>query len=273
MNPSDMQLRYEELQAGHAIGDLSMEEECELATLCQQLGVSPDASLDLLAAAVHADALEHSAETLPPHLAARLHQWADETSGEPSVKTAGDNIIRPEPSVWRRLAVHPFAGWAAAVVVLMVSLRANREPQTQTQTQTLAPVQSERAQAQSEQGLRATATDLIERPFEGLGSFKQAEGSVIWSDSLQQGFLLLSGIPANDPSQKQYQLWIVDPERDPDAPVDGGVFDIPRDASRAVIPITAKLPLSNPRAFVITVEQPGGVVKSRQEQVVALAKS
>jgi hypothetical protein len=50
------------------------------------------------------------------------------------------------------------------------------------------------------------------------------------------------------------------------------VFDIPRDGSPAVIPIAAKLPLSKPQAFVITLEQPGGVVKSKQEKVVALAK-
>ena len=51
------------------------------------------------------------------------------------------------------------------------------------------------------------------------------------------------------------------------------VFDIPRDGTPAVIPIAAKLPLSKPQAFVITLEQPGGVVKSKQEKVVALAKS
>ena len=36
--------------------------------------------------------------------------------------------------------------------------------------------------------------------------------------------------------------------------------------------IAAKLALTNPQAFVITLEQPGGVVKSKQEKVVALAK-
>jgi len=255
MNPTDMQLRYEELCAGRALGDLTAEESRELAVLCQQLGASTDASLDLLTAAVHADALEHSAETLPPHLASRLHQWVDESHGKTS-------IIRPQPSAWRRLAVHPFTGWAAAAAVLLISLIASRDPQPQA----LAPEQAAKA-------LRATAPDLIESRFEGLGKFAQTEGSVIWSDSRQEGFMVLSGIPANDPGEEQYQLWIVDPERDPDSPVDGGVFDIPGDASRTVIPVTAKLPLSNPRSFVITLEQPGGVVKSRQEQVVALAKN
>ena len=50
------------------------------------------------------------------------------------------------------------------------------------------------------------------------------------------------------------------------------VFDIPTDGSPVVVPIAAKLALTNPQAFVITLEQPGGVVKSKQEKVVALAK-
>jgi anti-sigma-K factor RskA len=119
--------------------------------------------------------------------------------------------------------------------------------------------------------LRSEANDLIERKFEGLGDFKSAGGKVVWSDQLQEGFMSLSGIPVNDPGKAQYQLWIVDPKRD-EAPVDGGVFDIPTDGSPVVIPISAKLALSNPQAFVITLEQPGGVVKSKQEKVVALAK-
>jgi hypothetical protein len=40
-----------------------------------------------------------------------------------------------------------------------------------------------------------------------------------------------------------------------------------------VVPIVAKLALNKPQAFVITREQPGGVVKSKQEVVVALAKN
>ena len=39
------------------------------------------------------------------------------------------------------------------------------------------------------------------------------------------------------------------------------------------IPIRNPLVVTNPRAFVITLEQPGGVVVSKQEVVVALAKT
>jgi anti-sigma-K factor RskA len=125
--------------------------------------------------------------------------------------------------------------------------------------------------AVAEARLRKEATDLIERQFTGLGDFAQASGKVVWSDAAQQGYMTLQGIPANDPQKAQYQLWIVDPTRD-EAPVDGGVFDIPADGSPVLVPIVAKLALKNPQAFVITLEQPGGVVKSKQEQVVALAK-
>jgi anti-sigma-K factor RskA len=61
----------------------------------------------------------------------------------------------------------------------------------------------------------------------------------------------------------QYQLWIVYPSRDAEAPVDGGVFDIQGNGSPVVAaPISAKLTLSMPQAFVITLEHRGGVVKS-----------
>ncbi|MCD8535859.1 MAG: anti-sigma factor [Verrucomicrobia bacterium] len=108
-------------------------------------------------------------------------------------------------------------------------------------------------------------------PMEGLGEYSSLAGNFIWSDSRQEGYLQLSGLPVNDPAQKQYQLWIVDPSRD-EAPVDGGVFDI-RSPGMNIIPIDAKLQVSRPKAFVITLEQPGGVVKSRQEIVVGIGSS
>jgi len=255
MNPSDLKIRFDELCAGRALGDLTVDEERELATLCEQLDLAPDASLDLLAAAIDADAWQDSSEPLPAHLAQRLHDWADQSAEPPAAK-----IIRPQVSAWRTAARHPVTGWLAAAAMLVFALIITRE-------------ESPLPPAQAEIRLRAEAPDLIERKFEGLGDFKQATGSVIWSDQLQQGFMKLEGIPVNDPTQAQYQLWIVDPARDADSPVDGGVFDIPTDGSPVVIPIAAKLALNNPQAFVITLEQPGGVVKSKQETVVALAKS
>ena len=74
----------------------------------------------------------------------------------------------------------------------------------------------------------------------------------------------LTNLPVNDPKSKQYQLWIVDPARD-EKPVDGGVFDITASEGEVIIPIRNPLAVTNPQAFVITLEQPGGVVVSKQE--------
>lgn len=255
MNPSDPVNRYTELLAGRALGDLTLEEERELALLGKQLGISPDAELELLAATLALEPVLQSREPMPAGLAARLLQKAH-LIGLPG----GSPIIYPQVPAWKNILLHPMTGWAAAAAVVILSL---------VLTQTEAPLPPEQAAAL----LRSADKDLIERRFVGLGEFKQASGQVLWSDAQQRGFMILTGIPVNDPRKAQYQLWIVDPTRDSDAPVDGGVFDIPSNGSPVVVPIAAKLALSNPQAFVITREHPGGVVKSKQEHLVALAKN
>jgi anti-sigma-K factor RskA len=249
MNPEELKLRFDELSAGRALGDLTREEERELGKLGQQLGIPQDLAFELLAATLEMEGLQDSLEPLPAELAARLHQLAATTSGR---------ILAPQVPAWQKILRNPLTGWAAAAAVALLAVVGSQKESA------LSPVAAESR-------LRKESTDLIERNFEGLGEFKGAGGKVIWSDQLQQGYMTLSGIPANDPGKAQYQLWIVDPKRD-EAPVDGGVFDIPTDGSPVVIPISAKLALTNPQAFVITLEQPGGVVKSKQEKVVALAK-
>jgi len=80
-------------------------------------------------------------------------------------------------------------------------------------------------------------------------------------DEQQAGYMRLSGLVANEPGTAQYQLWIVDPDRDA-RPVDGGVFDVPADDEEVIIPIDSKLRINGPAAFAITLEKPGGVVVS-----------
>lgn len=252
MIPSDSKMRFDELCAGRAMGDLTPEEERELMALGRDLGLDADLAYELLAASLEIEGLGDSIEAPPAHLVARLHRSVAEASG------AG-NVVVPPVSAWRRVIASPLSGWAAAAAVAMIAVLGSQKEKA------VSP-------AQGEASLRSEARDLVERNFAGLGEFQNAGGKVIWSDSLQKGYMTLTGIPVNDPKKSQYQLWIVDPKRD-EAPVDGGVFDIPTDGSPVVVPIAAKLALTNPQAFVITLEQPGGVVKSKQEHVVALAKN
>jgi len=86
-------------------------------------------------------------------------------------------------------------------------------------------------------------------------------GEVCFDASTNDGILVIEGLAPNDPAREQYQLWIFDAARDERFPVDGGVFDVPKHG-RAIIPVVARLPVSKPLLFAVTVEKPGGVVVS-----------
>jgi hypothetical protein len=107
------------------------------------------------------------------------------------------------------------------------------------------------------------APDVVTLPWAAptAAGYEAVRGDVVWSQSRQQGYLRLANMPVNDPARTQYQLWIVDPDRDSKHPVDGGVFNVSA-SGEVIVPIQAKLPIRSPRAFAITAEQPGGVVVS-----------
>lgn len=90
--------------------------------------------------------------------------------------------------------------------------------------------------------------------------FEGVSGEIVWSGSKQHGLMKLVGVPPNDPAIAQYQLWIVDPDRDRH-PIDGGVFDVPH-SDESIVSIDAKLRTESPALFAITLEKPGGVVVS-----------
>lgn len=98
----------------------------------------------------------------------------------------------------------------------------------------------------------------------------EAGGAVVWSSELQAGVLELRGLQQNDPTAHQYQLWIVDGRRE-GPPIDGGVFDVPAGGD-LLVPVDPNLIVGDPTAFLITVEQPGGVVVSKRARVAMVAE-
>jgi hypothetical protein len=151
-------------------------------------------------------------------------------------------------------------GWllAAALAIAFVTYRTDVEIGDRA-TSTVATTSASDARAT----LIDSAADLVQSPWAPSAEpeYENVTGDVVWSTSDQRGFLALSGLASNDPRIAQYQLWIVDPERDTH-PIDGGVFDIPPGSVDVVIPITAKLRVDSVTAFAITLEKPGGVVVS-----------
>lgn len=152
-------------------------------------------------------------------------------------------------------------GWYAAAAALAAAIYFSAESPRVTDTPTVAEQRS---------GLIQGANTLVvDWGVPTVAGYQQVRGDVVWDNEKQQGFMRLVNLPVNDPAQSQYQLWIVDPQRDKN-PIDGGVFDVTTEGE-VLIPIDSKLPVISPAAFAITREQPGGVVVSAGPLLVVAA--
>jgi len=245
MKPTELKQRFDELDAARALGDLSPEEQAEWFQLVETQGFSPDGEFDLLVAGLEA-AYGGVSTALPAGLIKKLQAEAEHSMPQPAVA----EVI----SFWR----HPALGWAAAAGLAVALTVMN--PRTETEPSDV-----------DLRGALLARNDVLQWNFSGTAEFAELNGDVVWQDESQTGFMRFSGLPANDPQQSQYQLWIVDPERD-SVPVDGGVFNIPAGDGEVLVPVRAALRVSAPVAFVVTVEKPGGVVVSQQEIVAAIAQ-
>lgn len=258
--------RLLDLLATKATERLTAQEQAELAGL---LKAHPDVDADefeMAAAAAELAMLDERAARLPlpADLRGRLLAVV-ERGGEPPAP-----VRFRDASPSRRLPL----GWlaaAAAVAIAAVGWWRAMSP---------APMPQPVAMTARYAEFQKEATDAVHWPWEGKESrFASVKGEVVWSDRLQRGYMLLSGLPANDPAREQYQLWIVDPNRDKH-PVDGGVFNMasaPADGERmstgeVIVPIDCKLKVRSPAAFALTVEKPGGVVVSAGPLVVVAAR-
>lgn len=157
-----------------------------------------------------------------------------------------------------RLRLVGAMGWLAAAALLAALLRGGL-PATPEQVPSL----SLDAQVAALEARGATIT-----PWADGGP----AGGVVWSDQLNSGFMRFDGLETNDPTVRQYQLWIFR-GTDPGAeahPVDGGVFDV-LEAGEVIVPIDAKLDVGSAGLFAVTIEKPGGVVVSGRDQIVAVA--
>jgi hypothetical protein len=96
-------------------------------------------------------------------------------------------------------------------------------------------------------------------------------GDVVWSGSRQRGFLRINGLAPNEPTESQYQIWIVEGGRG--RPVPGGVFDVGQEAGEVIVPILPRVFVQGPTTFVVTVEKPGGAEDYSEERSRVLARA
>ena len=308
MSMDETLARFEELDAGRVLGDLTSEETSEWQILVTDMEDVHSIELELLATELE---LKH---VQPCDLSSSLSNKIADT-----IPTFSNKNINQ--SATQIISILPWLGWAAAACLLVFfnlptgdGIQNISAELTQAKTElsdkekTIIELESAKqelaklnenlsSELLTESGkidaLNTQIAKLTEKlpllqKFESLiqdesdtqrlefasasDSYKGLSGEVIWNDEKQEGYMSLENLAVNDPTKNQYQLWIVDPERD-ELPVDGGVFDITQKDGKSIIPIRNALAITKPVAFVITLEQPGGVVKSKQEVVVALAKS
>lgn len=268
MTDQEIITRFEELEAGRILGDLDSAEMDEWEQLVRDPRCQTDFDLELTAAAIEAEFQTDKEVELPPGLLAGLEEGKVDFI-VPEDDTSGETIVNPP--FWRKILADKETAWAAAAVFLILFIA--QKISDQGSPPTPAPEVAEVAEPSPEEArakLMETAQDLLSSQFKGIEAYQGMTGDVIWSDELQEGYMKLASLPANDPAINQYQLWIVDPSRD-EEPVDGGVFDVPAGQDSAIIPIRTPLLVSKPQAFLITLEKPGGVVVSQKEVKVALA--
>jgi len=263
MNPAPTD-RLAELLTEELERPLSDAEEAEVRAL---LARHPDWARDDMAwtaaAVATARALPHI-EPMPDGLRAQI------------LEAAAPFVVAPVHELPRRREVSGTPRWVpwslAAAAGLAAVIGWARTPE-RIVVDTEPPPAAEPSPAARLAALQTSASNLIrweatatEDPLAG-----QASGEFVWSPGRQEGFMVFEGLPANDPSQRQYQLWIFDETRQAEHPVDGGVFDVDR-SGRVVIPIDAAIEVRKPTLFAVTVEAPGGVVVSDREHIVVVGK-
>jgi anti-sigma-K factor RskA len=92
-----------------------------------------------------------------------------------------------------------------------------------------------------------------------LKNSPQALAVAVWDPAKQEGVLKVEKLPALA-SDKDYQLWVVDPQYP--NPVDGGVFTVDPQTGEARLQFKGKQPVKAINAFAVTLERKGGVPKA-----------
>lgn len=278
MSDQEKHERLLDLLADRALFALSPEDERELESL---LEVFPeyrdDDTFALSAAAIDLAGLD-TIEEMPAHLRAGILASADEHLEVAEKENVPHLRLVPDTRDFQpsRGFNWNWFGWAfaaVAVVALVGNIWINRAPQQQLVV--VPPVEQPRStMAERRQRMMDSSPDVTKAVWgEGnMPDLKDVGGDVVWSDSLQEGYMRFTGLPANDGTKETYQLWIFDETQDPKTPIDGGVFNVNANGE-VIIPIDAKLKAKNPTMFAVTIEKPGGVVVSDRKKIAALAKS
>ena len=92
----------------------------------------------------------------------------------------------------------------------------------------------------------------------------EAEAVAVWNPEAQEGILEVEKLPAL-PADRDYQLWVIDPQYP--IPVDGGVFSVEPSAGAARLQFKPKERIETVAKFAVSLERKGGVPKAEGPMV------
>jgi len=277
MNSQGTEDRLLELLCQRAIEGLSPGETGELRMLLKaHPGVDPD-QFDQAAAWVDLACLKTESE-MPAALQTKIAEQAVATlagRGENDASRSG-NVVAMDTrrATTRRTAPAWFAAAASLVIAFALWMRGPEIREVPVEVERIVEVAPQLPPPEQRlASLEQQASELVRSSWQLTDDYADlaVDGDVVWSAQHQEGYMVFRGLPANDPAQNQYQLWIFDATRDDSFPVDGGVFDMPADAAEVVVPITAGVPVRKATLFAITREKSGGVVVSDREELMLVA--
>lgn len=256
--------RVIELLAGASAGGLEAAERQELDTLLAQLSPADRALADAAAADFNrlsgATIANWAIESKPlaPDVRARLLAKGVETIAGPRRSNTTAPGMRPREMV----------AWLTAAASLAFAIFTWNQP----------PARPEPAWRARVELLQQAETQTVSWSTTEDKDAKGVSGDIVWNSKEQRGFMRFKGLAANDPRVQQYQLWIFDKGRQDEFPVDGGVFDISQASQDPktgdlIVPVQPKLLVKDPSLFAVTIEIPGGVVVTKKERLLLLAKA
>ncbi|MEQ1922734.1 MAG: anti-sigma factor [Pyrinomonadaceae bacterium] len=240
-------------------------------------------SLEVAAAAISMMAVDE--EPMPASLRSKIIADAnafvveqnEQTVAWPPTTAEGDKSYVADSEERSSGSWLGWLGWASAAlacIALVLNIYFTRV-QSPPEIAKVPPVETPRALTPTElrDEMVKAATDTIKATW-AAGNVKGIAGvvgDIVWSDQKQAGYMTFKNLPVNDTNAYTYQLWIMDENQGDVTPIDGGTFDVNTNGE-IVIQINAKLKAKSPHLFAVTMEKPGGVVVSKREKIVALAK-
>jgi hypothetical protein len=266
--------RMLELLADQAIAGLDAGEQQELSALqSENPELVGDQSFDAAAAAFNLASIQETDE-IPDSLLNKLREdatgfFGEEDEQEEDIESTVREVVFEKPTSylaqWLGWAVAGFASIALAAILWVGGI-----PTSET-AQTPPPETKPPTAVEKRESLLAAAPEMMRLTWDSPDKDVTVSGDVVWNEEKQEGYMKFSGLPVNDRDKEAYQLWIFDEAQSDETPVDGGVFDITKEGE-VIVPIDAKIAVTGAKMFAVTVERPGGVVVSKREKIVALAK-